>query len=294
MSARLDPFDEVRPLLFSIAYRMLGSVMDAEDMVQEAFLRWRNAPEGEVQSPHAYLVTVVTRLCLDQLKSARIRREEYIGPWLPEPLVTEGRPDAAEAAMLSESLTMAFLVMLESLTPTERAVFLLREVFDYEYGEIAAILDKSEDAVRQMAHRARGHVQAHRPRFHASREQGQRVLLRFTETLATGDMEGLLAVLAPNVTVWSDGGGKAVAARKPVQGRDHVARFMLGLVKKAQVGFTPRLVEMNGQPGVIVYVAGQPFLALVLDVAGDEVVGVRFVVNPDKLQRLPPAPTRVG
>ncbi len=287
MSAQVDPFDEYRPLLFSIAYRMLGSVMDAEDMVQEAFLRWRNVPSGEVQSPKAYLVTTVTRLCLDQLKSARARREEYIGPWLPEPLVTEGRQAVAEAAMLSESLSMAFLVMLESLTPTERAVFLLREVFDYEYGEIAAILDKSEDAVRQTAHRARGHVQAHRPRFHASREQGQRVLRRFTETLATGDMAGLLAVLAPDVTVWSDGGGKAAAARNPVHGPDNVARFMLGLVKKAQAGFTARAVEMNGQPGVIAYVRGRPFLALTLDVAEEQIVGVRFVLNPDKLRRLP-------
>ena len=287
MSARLDYFDEYRPLLFSIAYRMLGSVMDAEDMVQEAFLRWQNAPAGDVHSPKAYLVTVVTRLCLDQLKSARSQREEYIGPWLPEPLVTEGRQEVAEAVMLSESLSMAFLVMLESLTPTERAVFLLREVFDYEYREIADILDKSEEAVRQMAHRARGHVQARRPRFHASREQTQRLLLRFSETLATGDMTGLLALLAPDVTVWSDGGGKVTAARKPVQGRERVARFMLGLVRTAPPGFTPRLAEINGQPGIIGYVDGQPVLTLTLDVAEDSITGVRFVLNPDKLRNLP-------
>lgn len=290
MSARLDSFDEYRPFLFAIAYRMLGSVMDAEDMVQEAFLRWQNAPEGEVQSPKAYLVTVVTRLCLDHLKSARVRREEYIGPWLPEPLVTEGRQEVAEAAMLSESLSMAFLVMLESLTPTERAVFLLREVFDYEYREIADILDKTEEAVRQMAHRARQHIQSRRPRFHASREQTQRALLRFSETLATGDMTGLLALLAPDVTVWSDGGGKVAAARNPVQGQDHAARFLLGLVRKAPHGFTPRLAEINGQPGIIGYVAGQPFLVLLLDVADDQVMGVRFVLNPDKLRSLPSGP----
>ncbi|MCW5849521.1 MAG: RNA polymerase sigma-70 factor [Anaerolineae bacterium] len=290
MSARLDHFDEYRPLLFGIAYRMLGSVMDAEDMVQEAFLRWQHAPEGEVHSPKAYLVTVVTRLCLDHLKSARGRREEYIGPWLPEPLVTEGRQEVAEAAMLSESLSMAFLVMLESLTPTERAVFLLHEVFDYEYREIAAILDKTEEAVRQMAHRARGHVQSRRPRFHASREQTQRAVLRFSETLATGDMTGLLAILAPDVTVWSDGGGKVAAARNPVQGQDHAARFLLGLVRKAPRGFTPRLAEINGQPGIIGYVAGQPFLALLLDVAEDQITGVRFVLNPDKLRSLPTEP----
>jgi RNA polymerase sigma-70 factor, ECF subfamily len=279
-------FDAYRPLLFSIAYRMLGSVMDAEDVVQDAYLRWQSAADAAVESPKAYLSTIVTRLCLDHLRSARVQREEYVGPWLPEPLVTEQAPDVADTAALHESLSMAFLVLLESLTPVERAVFLLHDVFGYEFTEIADIVGKSETNCRQLARRARGYVEARRPRFEPSTSQQDRLTRQFLRACTTGDLPGLVATLADDVTCWSDGGGKVAATRRPVRGRDAVARLLVGIARKAPAGLDTRLTRVNGQPGFVSYLDGRPFAVLLLDIADARIQGVRLVINPDKLQHL--------
>ncbi len=279
-------FDRHRPLLFSIAYRILGSVMDAEDVVQEAYLRWQRAPQAEVRSPKAYLSAVITRLCIDQLRSARARREEYIGSWLPEPLPTEPAPDAA---LLEESLSMAFLVLLENLNPTERAVFLLREVFDYDYGEISRLVDKSEENCRQIAHRARQSVAARRPRFESSPEQEERLMGSFLEACFGSDMEGLLALLSEDVTLWSDGGGKTRAALNPIHGADKVARFFSGILRKAPAGFVVRRASINGRPGLIGYFEdGRPQSVATFDVAEGSIRAIRLVVNSEKLRAVPP------
>jgi RNA polymerase sigma-70 factor (ECF subfamily) len=258
--AAFDPsevFDRHRQLLFTIAYRMLGSVMDAEDVVQEAYLRWRRAPPAtEVRSPRAYLSSVVTRLCIDQLRSARAQREHYVGPWLPEPLPTEPAP--GEVA-IDESLSMAFLVLLESLNPTERVLFLLREIFDYDYDEISHLVGKSEAKCRQIARRARQSVAALRPRFERSPEQEEQLIARFVEASTSGDMEGLLGLLSEDVTLWSDGGGKTRAALNPIYGADKVARFLSGILRKAPPGCTVRQTQIYGQPGLVGYFAdGRP------------------------------------
>jgi len=287
-TSRIRDFDRYRPLLFSIAYRMLGSVMDAEDIVQEAFVRWQGASEGEVRSPRAYLSAVVTRLSIDQLRSARVRREEYVGPWLPEPLPEEPAPDVADTAALNESLSMAFLVLLESLTPTERAVFLLREVFDYDYGEISHLVDKSEANCRQIAHRARGYVAARRPRFERSPEQEERLTGSFLEACMGGDMEGLLELLTEDIVLWSDGGGKARAALNPIRGSDKVARFLLGILGKTPPGLVVRQTRVNSQPGIIGYYAdGQPQSVTTFDIAEERIRAIHILVNPEKLGNIP-------
>jgi RNA polymerase sigma-70 factor (ECF subfamily) len=279
-------FDELRPLLFSIAYRMLGSAMDAEDIVQDAYLRWQKAADAEIESPKAYLSTIVTRLCLDYLRSARVQREEYVGPWLPEPLAVEEAPDVADTAALHESLSMAFLVLLESLTPVERAIFLLHDVFGYDFSEIAGIVGRSEANCRQLARRARGYVEARRPRFEPSAAQQDRLTHQFLRACTTGDLPGLVATLADDITLWADGGGKVRAARNPIHGADAVARFLLGVLRKAPEGLDTRFARVNGQPGVVSYLAGQPFAVLLIDVADERIQGLRLVVNPDKLQHL--------
>ena len=284
----VELFNRQRPLLFAIAYRLLGSVVDAEDIVQEAFLRWQSAPAAGVQSPKAWLSTVVTRLCIDQLRSARVQREAYVGPWLPEPLVIEREPDVADAVVLADSLSMAFLVLLERLTPTERAVFLLHDVFAYDYAEIAPIVDKSVAHCRQLARRARAHVAAGRPRFEASPERRERLTQAFLAACAEGDLPALLATLADDVTLWSDGGGKVAAARRPVHGADKVARFLLGILRTVPPDTVVRPARVNGQPGLVSSVRGQPFGVLTLDIADDRVQAVRIVVNPDKLRAVPP------
>ncbi|MCA1688304.1 MAG: RNA polymerase sigma-70 factor [Actinobacteria bacterium] len=286
-----EVFDRHRPLLFSIAYRMLGSVMDAEDVVQEAFLRWQRASEAEVRSPKAYLSAVVTRLSIDQLRSARARREEYVGPWLPEPLPTGPAPDTAA---VDESLSMAFLVLLESLNPTERAVFLLREVFDYDYEEISHLVGKSEANCRQIARRARDSVAARRPRFERSPEQEERLVERFVEACASGDLEGLVSLLSDDITVWSDGGGRVAAARRPIHGPDRVARFFLGLVSKAPPTFVASPVRINGGPGIVGYAGGRPLNVLAFDVADGRIRAIRIVVNPEKLRAVPALPDEKG
>jgi RNA polymerase sigma-70 factor (ECF subfamily) len=283
-----EAFEAHRPLLFSIAYRMLGTIMEAEDILQEAFLRCQARPIEEVDSPKSYLCSVVTRLGIDHLRSARVQREEYVGPWLPEPLITDSTITPQDAMALSESLSMAFLVVLESLNPVERAVFLLREVFEYDYAEIAEMVAKSEANCRQMVSRARRHIAERRPRFDVSPTQQARVVEKFMHTLNSGDVEGLMAVLDKDVTWWSDGGGMVGVAKKPIRGAEQVARFALNLARLAPENTVARPVEINGAPGFIVYVDGKPFNTLSFDVIEARIVAIRAVVNPDKLRALPP------
>ncbi len=290
MTARTEDFERHRSLLFSIAYRMLGSVTDAEDIVQEAYLRWQEAPETEVRSPKSYLSAVVTRLSIDRLRSAQAQREEYVGPWLPEPLVSERDEDAGGTTELDEPLSMAFMVLLESLNPVERAVFLLREVFDHDYEEISRIVGKSEDNCRQIAHRARQSAAARRPRFERSPEQEERLTERFVEACVSGNMEGLLGLLSEDDTLWSDGGGKVAAAPYPIHGPERVARFLLGVLRMVSPGFSARPTRINGGPGVIGYVDGHPTSVVALDIADGRLRGVRIVVNPEKLRTIPSSP----
>lgn len=284
---RIAVFEPYRPLLFSIAYRMLGSGMDAEDMVQETFLRWQRASGDEVRSPKAYLSAVITRLCIDQLRSARIQRETYFGPWLPEPLLTEHPPGAADTAALAESLSLAFLVLLESLSPVERAVFLLREVFEYDYAEIASIVDKSEANCRQMVKRARERIVERRPRFDVAPEAQARLMQQFALACANGDIEGLLALFADDIAIYSDGGGKAHAALNPVYGPVNAARFLLGVLQKVPPSFTIRLANVNGQSGFIGYVNDRPHIVIGFNLAAGRIRAIYNILNPDKLRSIP-------
>jgi RNA polymerase sigma-70 factor (ECF subfamily) len=286
METRAEVFASARPMLFSIAYRMLGSVMDAEDVVQDAFLRWDEAAETEVRSPRAFLTTIVTRLAINHLRAARNKRETYVGPWLPEPLVTEDKPDTVE---LAESLSMAFLVLLERLAPIERAAYLLHEVFDFEYGEIAKIVDKTEANCRQLVVRARKRIGSSQARFEADPAQAKRLVERFTEASFAGDLEGLVAVLAEDITLWGDGGGKVRgAALKPVHGATPVARFLIGIMGRVVPAETVvRPAELNGQPGFIAYVSGRPLGALIFDIRDGRIQTIYAVGNPDKLQSIP-------
>jgi RNA polymerase sigma-70 factor, ECF subfamily len=286
------PYEELRPLLFSIAYRMISSVSEAEDIVQEAFLRIHRAEaEGtKIEAPKAYLSTVTTRLSIDYLKSARARREQYVGEWLPEPLLTDQAPDAAAHAETADSLSMAFLVLLESLTPVERAVFLLREVFDYGYDEIPRIVDRTEDNCRQLYVRARRHVDEGRPRFEASRQQRDELVQRFFAAAEEGNIDALVEMLAADVVVYGDGGGKAPSWPKPIYGRERVARLIAGGVMQAKkLGASLRAVHVNGQPGVM-FLDDEGRIAVVMsvDVADGLVQTIRSVVNPDKLSHLGP------
>jgi len=284
---RLTEFEQYRPLLFSIAYRMLGQAMDAEDVVQETFLRWQRVDdETEVQSPKAYLSATVTRLCIDQLKSARAQREDYIGPWLPEPILTENPLDMTDTLEITDSLSIAFLLLLENLSPVERAVFLLHEVFDYEYAEIARIVDKSEANCRQLVKRAKEHLTSNRPRFDASPEQQEAITLQFINACAQGDMQGLLSLLAGDVVEYSDGGGKVKSARRPICGPDRVARFILGLLRKAPPNLTSRLARINGRLGILNYQDDRLYNAVLLYVTDGRIQAIYIVSNPDKLQHL--------
>ena len=287
-----DAYRELRPLLFSIAYRMVGSVSEAEDLVQEAFLRLRRALAGgaEVDSPKAYLSAVTTRLAIDHLRSARVRRETYVGAWLPEPLVTDGEADPAGHAETADSLSLAFLVLLERLSPVQRAVFLLHEVFGYGYAEIAGLVGRSEDNCRQIAARARRHVEAGRPRFEASRRQREELARRFFAAVERGDTEGLVGLLATDAVMYGDGGGKAPALAAPVHGAERVARFLLGLARRgAALGVVLRPAEVNGQPGLLAFDPdGRLLSVLTLDVADGRVQTVRNILNPDKLRHLGP------
>ena len=276
-------FEEHRGYLFSIAYRLLGTVGDAEDVVQEAFLRWRRDGEQDVRSPRAYLATIVVRLCLDELRSARARREVYVGPWLPEPLITSGRTDLTDSLVLRESVSFAFLLMLETLSPLERAVFVLREVFDYDYAEIAGMVDKSEANCRQVFHRARQRLAERQARFESTQEQREQVTEQFMRAAATGEVQELLRVLAEDVVLIGDGGGKAAAALQPIRTADRVARGFFGVLQKAppdQVWMD----EVNGQPAIVATRGGRALAVLLLEVREAKVQRLYAVANPDKLQ----------
>ena len=283
-----EVFDSHRSLLFSIAYRMLGSVADAEDMIQETFLRWQKTPPAGIRSPKAFLVTIVSRLCINQLQSARAKREEYQGPWLPEPLVTGDAGDPSAALSTAESLSVAFLVLLERLTPTERAVFLLREVFDYEYPEIGEILGLSLANCRQIFRRARQHVTESRPRFEPTPQERTDLLRRFLRAAQEGDMEGLVSVLSKDVVLYADGGGRATAVANPIHGADRVARFLVeGRRNLMPADVERREAVINGAPGVVAYSGGRPYGVLSIDIADGKIRNVFIVTNPDKLERLP-------
>jgi RNA polymerase sigma-70 factor (ECF subfamily) len=286
MSGTAEEFDEHRKVLFGVAYRMLGTVADAEDMVQEAYLRWREAPHGEIDSPRAYLTTVVTRLCIDHLRSARVRRETYVGPWLPEPVLADALPD--EPVAMAESLSMAFLVLLESLTPAERAALLLREVFDYEYAEIAEALGKTEANCRQLVRRARERISDRRPRFSASPDEQSRIVEQFLAAVGTGDIAGMVGMLAADATLVSDGGGKVKAALNPILGADRVARFFAGIAPKLPPNLRTHAAVVNGQPGVVATLDGHPQGVLAFRIGSAGIESVYLVSNPDKLRHLAP------
>ena len=294
-------YTEYRPLMFSIAYRMTGSVSDAEDIVQEAFLRaGKDGKDGgtdaEIESPKAYLATITTRLAIDHLRSARVRRESYVGTWLPEPLLASApgtprtEPDPAELAETSDSLSMAFLVLLESLAAAERAVFLLREVFGYDYGEIAGITGKTEAACRQTFARARRRIDEGRPRFETSRAEGEELTALFLAAADGGDMASLLERLAPDVVFYGDSGGKGGSFISPVLGRERVGQVIrFSFERTVQLGASLRAAWVNGQPGVLVRDADGDLIAvIVLDVLDGQVLAIRTVANPEKLRHLGP------
>jgi RNA polymerase sigma-70 factor, ECF subfamily len=276
-------FEEWRPLLFGIAYRMLGSAADAEDVVQDACVRWLrrgDARDEPIRSVRAYLVTIVTRLCLDQLDSSRLQRLAYTGPWLPEPTVV----DETSAAEQADSLSLAFLVLLEELTPLERAAYLLHDIFGYSFDEVAASLGRTPAACRQLGARARRRIGQRRQRFDADLRQGRELTERFLVACATGDLSSLLSMLSEDVVVWTDGGGKVRAAMRPVVGRQRSSRFLLNVGKR--VRGIPRATVLNGQPATVFVDDGDVVAALVLDIMDGSIVGVRAVSNPDKLVRL--------
>jgi RNA polymerase sigma-70 factor (ECF subfamily) len=292
--------ENLRPGAFAVAYRMLGSVSEAEDIVQEALLRMHLAlQQGErIESPRAYLSTVVTRLCIDHLRSARVRRESYVGEWLPEPLVDDDRSDPAHHAEVADSLSLAFLVLLESLTPEQRAAFLLREVFDYPYEQIATIVGTTEDNTRQLVARARKHVDDGRPRFEASQERRDQLASSFLAALRDGDLRALEELLAHDVVVHADGGGRVRAITRPVYGRERVARLLLKVMRAAEPygGWRLRQVHVNGQPGAVRYdAAGTLSAVLVLDIADDgHIQAIRALENPAKLRHLDQATDFTG
>jgi RNA polymerase sigma-70 factor (ECF subfamily) len=282
-------FENYRPLMFSIAYRTLGSAADAEDIVQDAYLRYQAVPPETIVSPKAFLGTIVTRLSLTRLQSAHAQRETYIGPWLPEPVLTErdSRLIPTEQINLDDSLSMAFMVLLEELTPLERAVFLLREVFDYEYVEIAEMVGKEETACRQLLSRAKKHIAAHRPRFKPDREEHRRLLDRFMQVVQTGEMDGLMQLLADDVTLWADGGGKARgAALHPLHGREVVARFVVASTHFIAGDYHVELADINGEPAVVLRVGDEARVVLFITVARGRLQEIRAIGNPDKLKHV--------
>ncbi|WP_037731989.1 RNA polymerase sigma-70 factor [Streptomyces megasporus] len=289
----VDVFEEHRPLLLGVAYRMLGRVADAEDVVQEAWLRWSAADRAAVRAPRAYLVRTTTRLAVDRLRQIASRREAYVGPWLPEPLATDVEhtvehtvTDGAERVMLAESVSLAVLVVLESLSPLERAVFVLREAFGLPYGEIAETLDRSEAAVRQLAARARRHVAERTPRFEVDPEQRRRLTERFLAAAVEGDLAGLLAVLAPDARLVGDGGGRAKAPLRIIVGADKVARFLAAISRTPipDPEFVP--LELNGGPALLVTSEGRPYAVFALEAADGLVRSVYIVSNPEKIAHL--------
>lgn len=286
-TASPEEFDAHRAMLFALAYRMLGSAQDAEDIVQEAWLRFSRAPQ--VESPRAFLAQVVSNLCIDQLRSARVRREQYVGPWLPEPLIADEAPLADEKKELAESVSMAFLVLLEKLSPQERAVFLLREVFDYEFSELAHMLGRTEAACRQLLSRAKAHLKDKRPRFETDDAAQQKIVGEFLAAAMSGDLAKLESLLTADAVAVSDGGGKVHAARVPVVGAARVAKFIVGLARLSadlkDVQFRPG--HANGLPALFIYVQGRIYNITTYEIEGGRIARLHSVLNPDKLRHIP-------
>ena len=293
MNPREELLEELRPVAFAIAYQMLGSVSEAEDVVQEALLRVHRALEAgeQIASPRAFAATVTTRLAIDELRSARARREEYVGQWLPEPIITDGRDDPARHMEMADSLSLAMLVLLESLSPEQRAVLVLHDVFDYDYLQVAEIIGKSQDNVRQLATRARRHVAQRRPRFQTTRGQRDELARRFFAAVEQGDLAGLEALLAHDVELTGDGGGKVPALARPLRGRSRVARMLIDWARLGArlPGVSLRPVEVNGGPGALWLDAQQRLIAVVaLETVGGQITSISAILNPDKLARLGP------
>ncbi|MGH3866758.1 MAG: RNA polymerase sigma-70 factor [Pseudonocardiaceae bacterium] len=277
-------FEAQRPRLFALAYRLLGSASEAEDAVQDTFLRWNGVDRAAVVTPAAWLAKVVTNLCLNRLTSASARRENYVGPWLPEPMLTaDSSLGPMETVEQRESVSLALLVLLERLTPAERAVFVLREAFTYSHREIADILELTEANSQQLYRRARAHVGQERLRFDVSRDQGRRIAERFLAAARGGDLAGLERMLAADVVAWADGGGKAPAARRPVRGAEQVARYLSGWMSRPLPGLEIAVAEVNGQPGILGVAGGRLLAVMVLELTGGRVSAVRTIANPDKL-----------
>ncbi|WP_181784445.1 RNA polymerase sigma-70 factor [Pseudonocardia pini] len=289
-------FEEQRPRLFGLAYRMLGSAQDAEDAVQDAWLRWAGAVHAQIESPAAWLTTALTRLCLTRLTSARARRETYVGPWLPEPiLTTDPAVGPAESAAQRESVSVALLVTLERLTPVERAVYVLREAFGYSHAEVAAILEVTEANSRQLHTRARRHVAAEPPApVETDAAAWGALVQRFLGAAREGDIQELETLLAADAAAWSDGGGKVSAARRPVHGRSEVARFLAGILGRFASDVTGTVAEVNGSPAVLGRRAGVVMSVVVVERTGEQVTGLRFVMNPEKLEFLDRQLSRFG
>ena len=282
----LDDFNEHRPLLFSIAYRMLGTVTDAEDMVQETFLRWHQTADEKVREAKTYLATIITRLCIDYLRSARVRREQYVGTWLPEPMLTQQTDNSSNLMELADSLSIAFLAVLERLSPIERAVFLLRDVFEYDYEEISSMVGKSPTNCRQILRRAKQHIAAERSRFPVSHPQQEQITAQFLEASTSGDLQDLLLLFAKDVTFLSDGGGQVVATLKPIHGAGKIARMLLAMRRKWLANVVSHLVEINGQPGIIQYLDGHIHSAMTLEIVDGRIQSIYSVRNPDKLKQI--------
>lgn len=281
----IETFNFHRGQLFGIAYRMLGSVAEADDMVQETWLRWQKQDEAEIRSPKSWLISTITRLCIDQLRSARRTREEYYGVWLPEPLVESPAPTPQDAAVRADSLTMAFMLMLETLSPAQRAVFLLREVFDYEFADIAAIVGRTEANCRQILRRAKAQFNAAPPEAPPS-DRARRVVARFVEATASGELGDLIALLTEEATLYSDGGGRVPAAGKPVRGARKISRFLVGIRPYRPADTILRFISINGRPGVLMSSGGQVYSAISFELDRNRVRNIYIVRNPDKLRHV--------
>jgi RNA polymerase sigma-70 factor, ECF subfamily len=277
-------FQELRPALFSLAYRMLGTRADAEDIVQEAWLRWQSATQSphreDIRLPKSFLTTVVARLSLDALKAAHRKRETYVGPWLPEPLI---EPPGTQPIEMAELLSLAFLHMLESLSPAERVAFLMREAFEAGYGEISSVLDTSEDNARQLVTRARKHIDSKRPRFPVDRARHQKLLEQFLAACATGESASFTGLLSEDVVLYSDGGGKASAALNPIYGAERVVKFLVGIARKGRTDYRVKFADVNGEPGAVLVAPDGARMVITIDLTGDLLSGVFFIVNPEKI-----------
>ncbi|HET9876826.1 MAG TPA: RNA polymerase sigma-70 factor, partial [Mycobacterium sp.] len=297
MSTDQQMFTEYRNLLFAVAYRIVGSAADAEDVVQDAWFKWSAADRGQVTNPKAYLTRIVSNLSMDRLRSTQRQRETYVGPWLPEPILTAA--DTADDVTAAESVSIAMLVVLETLSPLERAVFVLREVFDFSFAEIAEAVDRSESAVRQAGHRARGHVQARRPRFETDHAKKREITERFFAAATGGDINHLMELLAPDVTLWTDGGGKVRQAIRPILGSEKVAAWIAGTIRRPYQGveisdMAAELVDINGGPGIVFTGAGRVIGTLTVDLDADgRITAIHNVANPDKLGAVADGITRM-